>query len=122
MASFSTQVQYYAGDTSGQTAEIAQWLPDAVKAVVTRIEAANPSLLHMFAAPTVLNASSGTTFDVTANGRVLDVQRDSKRCSPVSPQYRANIGDSTSIYYAPTTDPKYYILNGALTVLPTPTD
>ena len=122
MASFSTQVQFYAGDTSGQTTEIVQWLPDAVKAVVSRIEAANPGLLHMFAAETVLNATDGVSFDTTAKGRILDVQRDSKRCSPVSPQYRAKIGDSTSIYYAPVTDPKYYILNGTLTVLPTPTN
>ena len=122
MASFSTQVQFYAGDISGQTTEIVQWLPDAVKAVVSRIEAANPGLLHMFAAETVLNATDGVSFDTTAKGRILDVQRDSKRCSPVSPQYRAKIGDNTSIYYAPITDPKYYILNGTLTVLPTPTN
>jgi|TARA_Y100000310_G_scaffold296277_1_gene328399 hypothetical protein len=119
MASFTDQIGYYAGGTSGYSSEISQWLIDGVKTIVTQAEQINKDLLDMFSLET--SVTSGSGFDVTANGRVLDVQRDDRRATPIKNQWRGKISDVNSIYYAPSTDPKYFVLNGKLYVKPDPT-
>jgi len=126
MATFTAQIGYYAGATSDYTSEITQWLADGVKATISRAGAMNPDLLHKFSASTPVWDGGG--YPVTTKGRVLLVERDSselssdvRRARPVNPQFKNQIGSTTSLYYAPPEDPKYYIENGVLYVKPTPT-
>ena len=46
--SFTTQVEQYAGTSTGLTTETTQFLTDGVKAVIGRIESFNKALLQLF--------------------------------------------------------------------------
>lgn len=123
--SFSTKIGYYAGSVSGFNNEITSWLNDGVKSIIARAGAVSPDLLYKFSHTTTLSASSG--YEI-AGGRVLYVERDAidsgtdlheAKLIPLNQKNQAS--DTSSIYFAPTTAPVYYVDNNKLYVLPAPT-
>ena len=118
--SFTTQVEQYAGTSTGLTTETTQFLTDGVKAVIGRIESFNKALLQLFSSEVTLN--SGTAHALSDHDKILDVNRNGYRTVPVSHQYRDKLTDTDSLFYAHKTDPKYYVLNGALNISPAPTN
>ena len=124
---FVDEVGYYAGSTSGKNAEISKFLANGVQWVINQIEKTNPDMMQLFASLQTLNNSS-PTLTLATNAKILDIVRDSAdsggedlKCSPINPAFRSNAENVNSLYYASVNSPVYYILNGVLTVLPTPT-
>ena len=125
--SFSTEISYYAGSTGGHTAQVNKYVQNGIQWVISQIEKTNPDLLSLFAKIQTLN-NSAPTLTLSTNSKILDVVRDSAdtdgedlKCSPINPAFRSNAVNVDSIYFAGPNSPVYYILNGVLTVLPTPT-
>tara|TARA_A100001011_G_scaffold361677_1_gene409986 strand:+ start:327 stop:1697 length:1371 start_codon:yes stop_codon:yes gene_type:complete len=124
---FVDEVGYYAGSTSGKNSEISKFLTNGVQWVINQVEKTNPDMMQLFASLQTLNNSS-PTLTLSANAKILDIVRDSAdsggedlKCSPINPAFRSNAENVNSLYYASVNSPVYYILNGVLTVLPTPT-
>ena len=126
--SFSTEISYYAGSTGGHTAQVNKYVQNGIQWVISQIEKTNPDLLSLFAKIQTLN-NSAPTLTLSTNSKILDVVRNSSddadgedlKCSPINPAFRSNAVNVDSIYFAGPNSPVYYILNGVLTVLPTPT-
>lgn len=116
--SFTTQVQQYAGTTDFLGTETTQFLSDGVRAVISRIEPLNKSLLQLFA--TEVSINSGAVYALSSHDKILDVNRDGYRVIPVNLQHRDKLVDTDSLFYAHKSDPKYYVLNGNLIILPSP--
>lgn len=124
---FVDEVGYYAGSTSGKNSEISKFLTNGVQWVINQVEKTNPDMMQLFASLQTLNNSS-PTLTLSTNAKILDIVRDSAdsggedlKCSPINPAFRSNAENVNSLYYASVNSPVYYILNGVLTVLPTPT-
>tara|TARA_R100001510_G_C7644282_1_gene201754 strand:- start:472 stop:1683 length:1212 start_codon:yes stop_codon:yes gene_type:complete len=124
---FVDEVGYYAGSTSGKNTEISKFLANGVQWVINQVEKTNPDMMQLFASLQTLNNSS-PTLTLSTNAKILDIVRDSAdsggedlKCSPINPAFRSNAENTNSLYYASVNSPVYYILNGVLTVLPTPT-
>ena len=126
--SFTAEIGHYAGSTSSYTTPIAQWLTDAVKVVVVRIGALAPDMLEQFATTAAITDGNGV--NLAAKGKILMVERDAsdsgssnddlRTAKPVKLQFKNQISSTTSMYYAPKEDPKYYIEAGTLYIKPTP--
>ena len=123
--SFSSQIQHYTGSVTGFDDQITTWLNDGVKSIIARAGALSPDLLYRFSSTNSLTGSSG--FEI-GSGRVLYVERDAvdsgtdlheARLIPLNQKNQS--GDTSSIYFAPTTAPVYYVDNNKLYVLPAPT-
>ena len=124
---FVDEVGYYAGSTTGKNTEISKFLANGVQWVINQVEKTNPDMMQLFASLQTLNNSS-PTLTLSTNAKILDIVRDSAdsggedlKCSPINPAFRSNAENTNSLYYASVNSPVYYILNGVLTVLPTPT-
>lgn len=126
--SFTAEIGHYVGATSDYTTEIAQWLTDGVKTVVSRIGALAPDMLEQFATTAAITDGNGV--NLAAKGRVLMVERDAsssananddlRTAKPVKLQFKNQLSSTTSLYYAPPEDPKYYVEAGTLYIKPTP--
>ena len=126
--SFTAEIGHYAGSTSNYATPIAQWLTDAVKVVVARIGALAPDMLEQFA--TTAAVTDGNGVSLAAKGRVLMVERDAssaantnddlRTAKPVKLQFKNQLSSTSSLYYAPKEDPKYYVEAGTLYIKPNP--
>jgi len=126
--SFTAEIGHYVGATSDYTTEIAQWLTDGVKTVVSRIGALAPDMLEQFATTAAITDGNGV--NLAAKGRILMVERDAsdsantnddlRTAKPVKLQFKNQLSSTTSLYYAPPEDPKYYVEAGTLYIKPTP--
>ena len=126
--SFTAEIGHYAGSTSSYATPIAQWLTDAVKVVVVRIGALAPDMLEQFA--TTVAITDGNGVNLAAKGKILMVERDAsssantnddlRTAKPVKLQFKNQLSSTSSLYYAPKEDPKYYVEAGTLYIKPTP--
>ena len=123
--SFSSQIQHYTGSVTGFDDQITTWLNDGVKSIIARAGVLSPDLLYRFSSTNSLTGSSG--FEI-GSGRVLYVERDAvdsgtdlheARLIPLNQKNQS--ADTSSIYFAPTTAPVYYVDNNKVYVLPAPT-
>ena len=120
---FKDQVEALAGATAGTEAE--QWFDDGIKDVIGRLAALQPELLHLFSSDPY--TSSGASIDIRDSHRVLQVVRYSldstgwKVATAIESADRFSAADTTSLRRATEEFPVYYVRNGAITVVPTPT-
>tara|TARA_R100000664_G_C2749780_1_gene137115 strand:+ start:192 stop:959 length:768 start_codon:yes stop_codon:yes gene_type:complete len=97
------------------TADGLQFVENAVVDVIDKTKQFQPADLPLFAQEITVS-DSGTAIE---NATILDVKVGAKNCRSVGAAQRLAVSDSTSIDYATTTDPAYYILHGKLFVYPT---
>lgn len=120
---FEDQVEALAGSTVGTEAEL--WFDDGIKDVISRFAALRPELMHLFSSDPY--TSSGASIDIKATHRVLQVVRYSldstgwKVATAIESADRFSAADTTSLRRATEEFPVYYVRNGAITVIPTPT-
>lgn len=126
--SFTAEIGHYAGSTGlgDYSTQIVQWLKDARNGVIARIGALAPDMLVNFS--TTSNVTNDSGLDITPLGKILFVERDASEGSvdvrgakPVPVQFKNQISSTTSLYYAPAEEPKYYTSAGTLFVKPAPT-
>tara|TARA_R110000824_G_scaffold215951_1_gene402555 strand:- start:25237 stop:26121 length:885 start_codon:yes stop_codon:yes gene_type:complete len=123
--SFSSQIQHYTGSVTGFDDQVTTWLNDGVKSIIARAGAVSPDLLYRFSHTSTLSNSSG--FEI-GSGRVLYVERDAidtgtdlHEAKLIPLNQKNQVADTSSIYFAPTTAPVYYVDSNKLYVLPVPT-
>jgi len=111
VASFTTQVGYLAGSTTGYTSQVTQWLDDAVRDIVDTCVALRPSAARMFCKRSSVFAESPLA--ISENDRVIEVEalysgvtRLARRVS-IEAAYLAENVDS--IHYRTQADPGWYI-------------
>ena len=97
------------------TADGLQFVENAVVDVIDKTKQFQPADLPLFAQEITVS-DSGTEIE---NAIILDVKVGSKNCRSIGAAERHAAADSTSIDYATTTDPAYYIHLRNLFVLPT---
>ena len=117
MATLENQVKAFSGSVPAG-ADIDVILADGCKDIIRRISLTTPEDLWMFTTNTDVPAAGlgiGTS-------KLYDVTRDNKPCSVIAAQLRHRAAESDSIHYATGEFPNYYLLNGKVFVLPTPSE
>lgn len=112
MATFTTQVGYLAGSTSGYTSQVTQWLDDAVREIVDTCVALRPSAARMFCKKSS-SFSVASPLAITENDKVVDVETvtsgTTRLARRVSLEAAYLAGNSASIHYRTSSDPGWYI-------------
>ncbi len=112
MATFTVQVGYLAGSTTGYTSQVTQWLDDAVKDIVDTCIAMRPGAARMFCKKSS-SFSVASPLAITENDRVIDVESvysgTTRLARRVPPEVGYLAGNSASIHYRDQTDPGWYI-------------
>jgi hypothetical protein len=119
MATFQVQVEgitQLSVSTTPTTAELTQFLTDGAKEVINILP---PHLLAFCAnADTFTSAAIGSEPKTLNSGKILDVFAGNYEARQISPKKKHKANLSTSIHYATSTDPVFYIQNNKINVLP----
>lgn len=117
MASFTTQVGYLAGDTTGYTSEITQWLDDGVKEIVDMVSSVSTENAKLFAIKSA-SFTAGAPKALGDNARVVAVESVylgvTRLAREVTREQGYLASDSNSIHYRDESDPGYYILDNEI--------
>tara|TARA_R110002096_G_scaffold394008_5_gene589145 strand:+ start:355 stop:1377 length:1023 start_codon:yes stop_codon:yes gene_type:complete len=133
--SFTTEIQAYAGATTGYEASLVQWLNEAVKDIVTKSIAMDPGSIDKYTGNFQSDDANSTSFDsdgkflINNKPVILSVFKSvrtiivpttltSFEARRVDASLKHKITDTSSIYYATDTSPSYYIEDNKLTVIP----
>jgi len=125
--SFQTDIEAITGSISSITTEATQYLREGVKQV-TKLVMNNPDMKMRltqnsnaltnsnltFSMTNVLSVVSVTRLDANSNGRA-------RSCAEIPEELVGQYEDTNSIYFTTKLDPKYYVSNNVLSVLPAPT-
>jgi hypothetical protein len=119
MATFQVQIEgitQLSVSTTPTTAELTQFLTDGAKEVISIL----PPHLLMFCAnaDTFTSAAIGSEPKTLNSGKILDVFAGNYEARQISSKKKHKANLSTSIHYATSTDPVFYIQNNKINVLP----
>jgi hypothetical protein len=115
MASFTSQIGFLAGDTSGKGTEITQYLKEGIEDVIAKVKTIKPNEMPLFSKAVGIPNAGYTLVD---NGIVLDVQLNGMICRSIQSLHRFDVFDSDSMYFAHTLSPVFWVINGKLYVAP----
>ena len=123
--SFKTEIEALVGDIDSPdyTAEAVLYLTEGVK-YVTKYVMRNPDMENRLTSSTTLNNSTPTLSLLNVLKIVSITRTDgsvARECIEIPPYKVGLYGDTNSIYYTSKLDPKYYIENNTLNILPIPT-
>ena len=107
--SFKSRVEALVGDTSSLGSALDQWLSDEAKRLYNLIR--NP---ERYASD---YSDTGTGVAITGN-RIVSVDKAGVNAVEIPYSDRYKYSDSNSIFYSNSGNPKYYITNGKLYVIP----
>tara|TARA_R100001510_G_scaffold18041_1_gene15410 strand:- start:131 stop:985 length:855 start_codon:yes stop_codon:yes gene_type:complete len=122
--SFKTQIEAIVGDIDSPdyTSEAALYLVEGVK-FVTKSLMNIPEIANRLTSSTTLN-NSPTTMSTASVLQIVSVTRNDgsrdRKAIEILPEDAGDYTDVNSIYYTSKLDPKYFIANGTLNVIPTP--
>jgi hypothetical protein len=122
--SFKTQIEAIVGDIDSPdyTSQASLYLEEGVK-FVTRYVSFNDDMANRMTTSTTLN-SSPTTMSTASVLKIVSVTRNdgsrNRKAMQIQPEDAGDYTDVNSIYYTSKLDPKYYVENGTLNVIPTP--
>jgi hypothetical protein len=120
--SFSNKIKNYTNSVSSENTVDA--LAKAVDYVIGQVNNLNSAMLRLFAYKINLGTSDGTDIDWVKSyslSYLIDVQRGTKFCRPITDRQADDTTDATSIYYALANDPAYYLDGqGLLNIKPAP--
>jgi len=123
--SFKTEIEAIVGDIDSPdyTAQAGIYLVDGVK-YITKYVMRDPDMAERLTSSSTLNNSS-PTLAMNAILHIHSVVRGdgarNRKATEIASDDSADYTDVNSIYYTSKFDPKYYIENDALNVIPTPT-
>ena len=115
MASFSAQIGYLAGSTSGKTTEVAQYLKEGLEDVIAKVSKLKPNEMPLFAKEVGINNDGHALGD---NGIILDVQVNGTMANHIKAKHRYDVLDTASMYFANSFSPVFWVLNGTLYIAP----
>ena len=120
--SFQTDIEAYTGSISSLTTEAAKYLKDGVK-YITKIVMHDRNVAERLTQSSTLN-NSPTTMSTSNALKIVSVTRNdgsrNRIAVEVPVESAGDYLDANSIYYTSKYDPKWYISNGTLNVIPTP--
>ena len=122
--SFKTEIEAIVGDIDSPdyTSEAALYLVEGVK-FVTKSLMNVPEIANRLTSSTTLN-NSPTTMSTASVLQIVSVTRNDssrdRKATEILPEDAGDYTDVNSIYYTSKLDPKYYVANGTLNVIPTP--
>ena len=122
--SFKTEIEAIVGDIDSPdyNTQAGLYLVEGVK-FITKSLMDIPSLMNRLTQSSTLN-NSPTTISTANMLKVVSITRNDgsrdRKASEIQPEDAGDYTDVNSIYYTSKLDPKYYISNGTLNVLPTP--
>tara|TARA_R110000751_G_scaffold79770_2_gene160831 strand:- start:92 stop:598 length:507 start_codon:yes stop_codon:yes gene_type:complete len=115
MASFTAQIGFLAGTTTGKTTEIAQYLKEGLEDVIAKVSKLKPNEMPLFAKEVGINNEG---YALGENGIVMDVQINGTMANHVKAKHRYDVIDSGSMYYANSFSPVFWVLNGKVYIAP----
>lgn len=122
--SFTTRIESYTNSTAGL--DVTGALNKGIDYTIGVTANLSPAMLRLFAYKISLGTHDGVELDFmeTYNlSHLIDVQRGLKFCRPVTDRQLSDIVDPTSIYYALSDDPVYFLDGGGkLTIKPATVD
>ena len=122
--SFKAEIEAIVGDIDSPdyTSEAALYLVEGVK-FVTKSLMNVPEIANRLTSSTTLN-NSPTTMSTASVLQIVSVTRNDgsrdRKATEILPEDAGDYTDVNSIYYTSKLDPKYYVSNGTLNVIPTP--
>tara|TARA_A100001201_G_scaffold142026_1_gene139049 strand:- start:360 stop:1214 length:855 start_codon:yes stop_codon:yes gene_type:complete len=122
--SFKTEIEAIVGDIDSPdyTAQAELYLVEGVK-FITKSLMILSDIANRMTSSTTLN-SSPTTMSTTSVLQIVSVTRNDgsrdRKAIQIKPENAGDYTDVNSIYYTSKLDPKYYIENDTLKVIPTP--
>lgn len=122
--SFKTQIEAIVGDIDSPdyNTQAGLYLVEGVK-FITKSLMNEPSLSNRLTQSSTLN-NSPTTISTANMLKIVSITRNDgsrdRKATEIQPEDAADYTDTNSIYYTSKLDPKYYISNGTLNVIPTP--
>ena len=120
--SFQTDIEAITGSISSYTTEANSYLVEGVK-FITKYVMNNEDMADKLTSSTTLN-NSPTTMDTSSALKIVSVTRNDgsrdREAVQVSSEKAGDYTDVNSIYYTSKFDPKWYISNATLNVIPTP--
>ena len=119
MASFTVQVEALAGSSAGT--QISQWLADGVKDIVERIAETKPQELEQFGGQGGETSNNGSGMGVSNHHRIINVVRGSKVATKIPASNRFEAANSSSLLFATSEYPAWYLRNGNVYILPATT-
>lgn len=124
--SFKTELEAIVGDIDSPdyTSEATLYLVEGVK-WITKWIMQNPEYVNRLTSGSTLNSATDR-LDLVNTLKVVSVSRNDgtrdREALEVNPEDVANYTDANSIYYTSKLDPKYYVSEGTLYIIPTPTN
>tara|TARA_R100001163_G_scaffold60827_1_gene50403 strand:+ start:1933 stop:2778 length:846 start_codon:yes stop_codon:yes gene_type:complete len=122
--SFKTEIEAIVGDidSPNYTSEAALYLVEGVK-FITKSLMNLPEIANRLTSSTTLN-NAPTTMSTASVLQIVSVTRNDgsrdRKATEILPEDAGDYTDVNSIYYTSKLDPKYYVANGTLNVIPTP--
>lgn len=120
--SFQTDIEAITGSISSYTTEANGYLVEGVK-FITKYVMNNEDMADKLTSSTTLN-DSPTTMDTSSALKIVSVTRNDgsrdREAVQVLSERAGDYTDVNSIYYTSKFDPKWYISNATLNVIPTP--
>ena len=120
--SFQTNIEAITGSISSYTAEANSYLVEGVK-FITKYVMNNKDMADKLTSSTTLN-NSPTTMNTSSALKIISVTRNdgsrNREALQISSSKAGDYTDTNSIYYTSKFDPKWYISNATLNVIPTP--
>lgn len=120
--SFQTDIEAITGSISSYTTEANSYLVEGVK-FITKYVMNNDKIADKLTSSTTLN-NSPTTMDTSSALKIVSVTRNDgsrdREAVQVPSEKAGDYTDTNSIYYTSKFDPKWYISNATLNVIPTP--
>ena len=122
--SFKTQIEAIVGDidSPNYTSEAELYLVEGVK-FITKSLMNLPEIANRLTSSTTLN-NSPTTMSTASVLQIVSVTRNDgsrdRKATEILPEDVGDYTDVNSIYYTSKLDPKYFIANDTLNVIPTP--
>ena len=114
MATFSAQIQSLAGSVTEP--EIDQWMMDGVR---ENINIFPPKLKeYCYSKQTFTSAAANSEAETMITGQLGSVYAGSVECREIRPMDKHKASSSTSLEYATSTDPVYYVEGNKINILP----
>ncbi len=114
MATFSAQIQSLAGSVT--ETEIDQWMMDGTREIINILP---PKLKeYCYSKQTFTSAAANSEAETMITGQLGSVYAGSVECREIRPMDKHKASSSTSLEYASSTDPVYYVEGNKINILP----
>ena len=121
VTNFKDRLADYAGSLAETDDDaLKQYVLDCCLEVIKAVQQKDPDMVYAFTAQSSL-ITDGIPVDLIDTNSIIGVSRNGIEATRGNAPSELKYKDTGSIYYASSRDPKFYIKNGALNIVPDPT-